>query len=61
MGSFMVVVFSPGTNNLSRVIEIVEPMLIEAAITEPCVEAFNKRILGWLTRLNKLKFDTGSF
>ena len=52
-----VVAFSPFINNLPGFFQRPEPVLIQTAIPELAIEAFNKGILGWLAGLDKLQPD----
>ena len=58
MGSYVVVVISPGVDNPLRLIKVSKIMLFEEAIYEPVIESFNKSVLSWFPRLNKVQFDS---
>ena len=46
MGPLGVVVDPPGLDDLAGILEIEEPVFVEAFIAEPAVEAFDESVLG---------------
>lgn len=60
MWTFFVVVLSPGIDDASRIDQVPEPMLIQAAIPERPVEAFDECILGRFPGLNEMQLGSGS-
>ena len=58
MWSDYVVMHSPVVNDLSRFIQIPEPMLVQATVPELAVETFHKGILCRLAWLNKVQLRT---
>ena len=59
MWSFVVVVIAPLADYLPCIVKRLEPVLIQAAVAKPGIEAFNERVLRWLSRLNKVELDAG--
>ena len=55
MGPAGVVVDPPGLDDLAGIVEIEEPVLVEAFIAEPPVEGFDKGVLGWLAGLDEIE------
>src|SRR6187200_1419654 len=53
-----VVVETPSLDDPAGVGEIKEPVLVEAFIAEPAVEAFNEGILGRLAEVDEVEPDT---
>src|SRR5262249_10696497 len=54
--SFVVLLFPRG-HDPSRLFEVEEPVLIEALVPEPAIEAFYKAVLHRFSRLNELELD----
>ena len=52
----MVVVRSPGFDNLPCLVQISEPVLVQAKISELAIEALYEGILRRLARLNEMQF-----
>jgi hypothetical protein len=59
MGSFVVVVMAPAVNDLSGVMKIPKPVLVQAIVAECSIETFDEGVLGWLAGLNKMQGRTG--
>lgn len=51
----MVVVLPPECYLSPSFVDIPEPMLIQAAIAELTIEAFNEVVLNWFTGLNEIQ------
>ena len=54
-----VVIDPPGLDDLAGIVEIEEPVLVEAFIPEPPVEAFDEGVLCWLARLDEVEPNYG--
>jgi hypothetical protein len=59
MGPAVVVVEPPGLDDLAGIGEIEEPVLVEAFIPEPPVEAFDEGVLGGM--VGRLQFREPEF
>ena len=55
----MVVAVSSGRDNLSGILQIPEPVLIETGIPEAGIEALHKGILSGLAGLDKMQLNPG--
>lgn len=51
---------APNIDRAPGVVEIYEPMLVEAGVAELAIEAFDERVLGGLARLNEVQPDAGA-
>ncbi len=57
MGSFLIEFASPGGDLPASVPEIPKPLRIQALISEPSVETFDRSVLNWFAGLNVNQFD----
>ena len=53
-----VVVSAPVINDASRIFQILEPLLVQATITESAIERLDEGVLGRLTGLDEMQFHT---
>ena len=60
MWPHFVVVLPPNTDDGSCIVKIFEPVLVQTAVTESCIEAFDKRVLCRFTWLDEVKLHTMS-
>lgn len=58
MWSLLVVMSSPGVDLGAGVLQRFEPMLIQAALAVPTVEALDERVLHWLAGLDEVQFHS---
>ena len=61
MWPYVVIVIAPKVNFLLCFLYVSKPVLIEALIAEFPIQAFNKGILSWLPRLDKVEPDVFFF
>ena len=57
MWSFVVVVIAPLADYLPCIVKRLEPVLIQAAVSQPGIEAFDERVLGRFSGLDEVEFD----
>ena len=60
MRSDAVVVIAPLTDQVPRISEMQEPLLVQTTIPELAIERFHERILGWFSRLNEMQLHPGT-
>ena len=57
--TLLVIVVTPGSYQITGDGQITEPVLIQTAITNLAVETFDKGVLCWFARPNKMQPGTG--